>query len=810
MQFGIYCLFPLILTFEKNPQTRRVSFYVYISLVLLMGGFLGAVYHANLPGEVYISGGTLAYGGFIMAGVLMAFIENDAFILRNIIRLVAMVGVFKVALFTSIAQTLVSSEVGNPLNTPAALFEISIPLIAIGAVLIIIELYTLFFMFDRLKSRLSNYALLSAAYSLCFVFVIIADGVLFPLLALDMSGEVFTLIIGNLSGKVVIALSFGLFLFCFMLTNKTRMKKALSDPLVDWRLLLSSSSKIVATLESNEQQLRQAKTVFEQSREGIAVLNKHYCIINTNKAFQTLFNEQQPSDLHNQNLLDLFELHARQDAIDEHLKKSSSWTDEVAWRDNDKLQYGLLTLVVVENRHQGLTTYTATLTNISELVEAREELRHLAHHDVLTNLPNRRALQIELESAQSSLRNDATIYALLLIDLDNFKQINDSLGHSIGDKLLIQISRRLSPVLPPQARLFRIGGDEFSLFYKQPAEAASVIQLANAIRLQLSYPYDIGSSVPVYIDCCIGISWYPNHAQSLAELYQQADTALYWAKGLGKGTVKVYQSVMTESRLSTLTMESALRDAIKAGQIKAYLQPKVDIRHGRVVGAEVLARWIMPDGQSISPDIFIALAEDTGLIEPLTQSIMLSACEALQQIKPLVTSSFKLAVNISARQLINDNLCADLKAIIDGSNLSANHFELELTETALIDVNLGTLATFKLAGFTLALDDFGTGYSSLSYLNKLPVDTLKIDKSFITSIPGEPSSCNLTRSIIKIADDLGCDVVAEGVETAQQLQFLVDEKCAYAQGFLYSKPLPITEFVDYLRANQQRNKKGSQ
>ncbi|NVK54581.1 MAG: EAL domain-containing protein [Alteromonadaceae bacterium] len=807
VQFGLYCLFPLTLTFEKNPQTRRVSLYVYISIVLLMGGFLGAVYNVTLPGEINISGGTLAYGGFIMACVLMAFIENDAFILRNIMRLVVMVGIFKVTLFASISQILVASDIGNPLNTPSELFEVSIPLIVIGAVLIIVELYILLITFDRLKLLLSNYVMLSAAYSLWFVAMILVDGVLFPVLAIGLSDEVFTLIIGNLNGKVIIALSFGLFLFCFMLTNKNRMKKALSDPLIDWQLLLSSSSKIVAKLESNEQQLRQATTVFEQSREGIAVLNEHYCIINTNKAFQTLFNKQQLNELKDQSLLGLFDLTSAQEVITEHLKEVKSWTDEVAWRDNDKLQYGLLTLVAVENRQQQLTSYTATLTNISELVEAREELRHLAHHDVLTDLPNRRALQAELESAQALDQNDdQKVYGLLLIDLDNFKQVNDSLGHSNGDKLLIHISRRLSPILPAGARLFRVGGDEFSLLYKEPEESATVIQLANAIRLQLSYPYDIGCPVPVYIDCCIGISLYPKYAQSPSELYQQADTALYWAKGIGKGTVRVYQSVMTESRLSSLTMESALRNAISAGQINAYLQPKIDIEHGRVVGAEVLARWIMPDEQSISPDIFIDLAEDTGLIEQLTQSIMLSACKALQQINPLVSSSFKLAVNISARQLINNNLCSDLQSVINDFGLSASQFELELTETALIDVELETLVAFKQAGFTLALDDFGTGYSSLSYLNKLPIDTLKIDKSFIASVPGEQSSCNLTRSIIKIADDLGCDVVAEGVETAQQLQFLASEKCRYAQGFLYSKPLPMDEFINFLGVNQQKQK----
>lgn len=305
VQVAIYCLFPLLLTFEKNPQTRRVSLYIYVSLVLIMGGFLGAVYSVVLVTDINLSGGTIAYGGFMMACIMMAFIENDPFILQNIVRLVIMVSVFKVLLFASVASTLNTPDILNPLNVPVGLFELSLPLIVLGAVLIITELYFLVFVFDRLKRVVVNHAMFSLAFSLGFMATIVMDGVLFPLIAMGVSSKVFSLIIGNLSGKVIIAVTFGSFLFVFMLTNRSRMEKALNDPLLDWRLLLSSSSNIVQKLEQNEEQLLQARTVVEHSREGIAVLDTEFRILSANPALEHLLEFPATQTLDNRYLFDL-------------------------------------------------------------------------------------------------------------------------------------------------------------------------------------------------------------------------------------------------------------------------------------------------------------------------------------------------------------------------------------------------------------------------------------------------------------------------------------------------------------------------
>lgn len=800
VQVGIYCLFPLLLTFEKNPQTRRVSLYIYVSLVLIMGGFLGAVYSVVLPGDISLSGGTIAYGGFMMACIMMAFIENDPFILQNIMRLVVTVSIFKVLLFASIAETLNATDVLNPLNVPVGLFELSLPLIVLGALLIIAELYFLVFVFDRLKRVLPNHFLFSLAYSLGFVSIILMDGVLFPVLAMGVSSEVFGLIIGNLSGKAIIAVTFGSYLFLFMLTNRARMEKALNDPLLNWRMLLSSSSNIVRKLEQNEQQLLQARTVVEHSREGMAVLDSDFQVVSTNPALEHLFATSSIGELNHKALFKLFSTPVNLTQVKMQLSQTKSWSAEVSWHIDNKAHFGLLTLVTVLDRHLQVCNYTASLTDISELVDVREELRHMAHHDVLTGLSNRRALQRLLAETTNDQNRDCSQAALLLIDLDNFKQVNDSLGHFKGDKLLMQVGRRLSQVLPASAKLFRIGGDEFSVYCDGISTAGEALQLANAMRLQVSYPIDIDSSVPVYVDCCIGISLFPTFASTLTELYQQADTALYWAKGIGKGTVKAYQESMTETRRSSLTLESLLREAIDNCQLDIFLQPKINLLSGDVEGAEVLARWTTGDNERIPPDVFIPLAEQAGLMGRLTHCIMIKACDAFSQIGEFVPATFRLAVNISAGELADENLLKSLRRVLGEFNLAAEQFEIELTETALIDVDIATLVSLKEEGFTLALDDFGTGYSSLSYLNRLPIDTLKIDRSFIANIPADVSSSNLTRSIISIARDMNCQVVAEGVENSEQHAFLENESCQLAQGYLYSKPLPLCDFLAFIKS----------
>lgn len=802
-QVILFCVFPSVLSMEKNPHTRRVSLYIYVSLVLLMGGFLGAVYSLELFNSIKLSGGTIAYGGFMMACVILAFIERDAFILQNIMRLVFTVGLFKVLLFALVVKSLRAEQVINALDVPAALFELSIPLIILGAVLIILELYLLIFLFDKFKSRIAGHANLSLAYSLSFVFVIVADGILFPLLAFGVHSDTFELIIGNFSGKVLIACSYGLFLFAFLLFSRHRMEKVVKEPLLDWNLLLSSGKEIVEQMDRHEQQLRQAKTVFETSREGIAILNLDFAIVDANNALVKMVNplsDDTSSILHDK-LLERFLPPETGNRVQQLLKSGQSWSGEINWSSAEMRRYGLLNLVPVTDRIGSISHYTLSLTEVSELVHTREELRFLANHDVLTALPNRRQLHTVL--ARDLRPFSAGICkALLIIDLDNFKQINDSFGHVTGDELLLDFTHRISFTILGKGTLYRIGGDEFAIWTHSISSIKEALDLAEAVREEAIKPFRVNNDELVRVNCCIGISAYPHHAKEVKSIYQQADTALYWAKELGKGSIKLYKQGMTDSRRKSLQLESALRDALANDEIQVYWQPQINLQSGEFVGAEVLARWESKTLGWVAPDVFIPIAENAGLMSQLTRIVFAKTCDALISMPSVIRERLKVAVNLSALDISQPDLLDEMLAELHKHALSPSRFELELTESALLDMDTQRLAGFKDAGFCLALDDFGTGYSSLAYLNTLPFDVLKIDKSFIAQIPHEQSSCSLTHSIIHMGRELGCEIVAEGVETVEQVVFLTKERCHKVQGYLYTKPLPIDEFVDYCESYQ--------
>ncbi len=798
LQVILFCVFPSVLSLEKNPHTRRVSLYIYVSLVLLMGGFLGAVYSITLFESIKLSGGTIAYGGFMMACVIIAFIERDAFILQNIMRLVFTVGIFKVLLFALVVQSLQSDNVINALNVPAALFELSIPLIVLGALLILVELFFLLFLFDRFKNKISGHARLSFAYSVSFILVILADGVLFPLLAFGVQSATFELIIGNFSGKILIALVYGLFLFSFLLLSRRRMEKVVREPLLDWNILMSSGKQIVEQMERRDQQLRQAKTVFETSRDGIAILSHDYAVIDANVALLGMLhpNEDKPPTLQNEKLLD--RLLSPQDSrvAKDMLISGNSWTGEVNWRAGEHRRFGILSLVPVFDRLGGISHFTLSLSEISELVHTREELRFLANHDVLTALPNRRQLHNVLAKDLKPI-NDGICKALLIIDLDNFKQINDSYGHVTGDELLIDFTHRISFCILGKGKLYRIGGDEFAIWTHSIASEDDAMALAGAIREETLKSFRMNNDELVQVDCCIGVSLYPQHSTDVKTIYQQADTALYWAKELGKGSIKLYKQGMTDTRRKSLQLESALREALSGNEIDVYWQPQINLQSGAITGAEILARWESKSLGWVTPDVFIPIAENAGLITQLTQVVFRQVCNALVNMPEALRHQLRVAVNLSAQDLIDPDLLDSLLTELADNGLSPQQFELELTESALLDMDQQTLQSFKQAGFSLALDDFGTGYSSLAYLNTLPFDVLKIDRSFIAQVPNEQSSCALTRSIIQMGRELGCEIVAEGVENQEQVTFLTHEQCNTGQGYLYTKPLPVKQFIAY-------------
>lgn len=810
IQVILLVLFPAVLVIQDNPQTRRVSFYVYISLVLLMGGFVGAVYSLELFDGVVVSGGSILYGAFMMTCVVFAFIERDAFILQNLARLVVTVGVFKVFLFMLIADILAQPDTINTNAIPSALFDISIPLLILGAILIIVELLFLFVIFNSLRKLTQSHLILSFVYTLSFMAMLVLDGVFFPLFAMGFSAEVFHLIIGGFSGKAVLAVSFGIPLFGFLVFSRERLAMYDDNNLLDWKLLLSSGNDIVKTVKDREERLLQADAVFQQSQEGIVVTDPHLFIVNINPAFERLCGIPRDTLLEQAYLPQVLQLdEAAQQKLLQQVKTGAIWQDEIVYQKHGSQTISAwLSVVPVENTHGKVINYTCTLTDISDVTEMREALRFQANHDALTHLPNRRLLQQQLREAMS-LSSETDKLGLLLIDLDSFKNVNDSYGHVVGDLVLQKVAVRLQEVVGQLGTVYRLGGDEFSIFIPKCDSQEFLQKLASRAREAVSSVMSIGNGDRVHIDCCCGISLFPDFALTTETLYQQADTALYWAKGIRAGSIEFYQASMTQTRKRKLMLETQLREAIARGEIQPYFQPKVRLSDNHLVGVEVLARWIKPDGEIIPPNEFIPLAEETGLIDQIGRTMLRKSCEAGVMWLKERGEPLSIAVNVSPIQLRFSDLSGWLEQVLRYTGFPAEHLEIEITETGLVTQEqrvIPLLHAINALGINIALDDFGTGYSSLAYLHQMPISVIKIDRSFVRDLPGSETAVNVTNTIVRMGQELGCELVAEGVETQEQRLCLQQMGCHLFQGYLYSRPLSKAEFeAKYIRSTSNTN-----
>jgi diguanylate cyclase (GGDEF)-like protein/PAS domain S-box-containing protein len=440
-----------------------------------------------------------------------------------------------------------------------------------------------------------------------------------------------------------------------------------------------------------------------------------------------------------------------------------------------------------------------THADISLRKAAEDEIVNLAFYDPLTRLPNRRMLTNRL--TQAMVARNAGIGALLFIDLDDFKTLNDTHGHDIGDQLLQQVALRLSCCVREGDTVARFGGDEFVVMLEDLSKddldtAAQAKTVGEKILNLLNQPYQLGSyehrSTP-----SIGVTLYNGNQQSLDELMKQADIAMYQAKKAGRNTLRFFDPHMQEVINARMDLEIDLRRALEAGQFQLYYQIQVDPLY-RPVGAEALIRWIQPERGMVSPAQFIPLAEETGLILPIGLWVLESACAQLHVWQQNAhTRDLILAVNVSARQFRQSDFVSQVQAVVQRHAIRSNRLKLELTESLLLEDIADTIAkmnALKEIGVQFSLDDFGTGYSSLQYLKRLPLDQLKIDQSFVRDIAFDASDKAIVRTIIAMAHSLGLEVIAEGVETEEQRQFILDNGCTQFQGYLFSKPVPIAEF----------------
>jgi diguanylate cyclase (GGDEF)-like protein len=467
----------------------------------------------------------------------------------------------------------------------------------------------------------------------------------------------------------------------------------------------------------------------------------------------------------------------------------------------DGRQVWLETKVTTVVRDGKIVAYQGISRDVTAHKALEERMNFLTHHDSLTSLPNRRFFERHLQHALQAARDSSQKAAILLIDLDNFKAINDSFGHIIGDELLKKVAERLASILRPGDTLARLGGDEFGVLLPQLGSADEVNSVAQTVLDSLGQVMDLPGGGLLDIGASVGISLFPDHAQTAGELVQYADTALYRAKAEGRHTFRHFTGEFAAAARERLNLESNLRYAIERGELEVYYQPIVEIRSGSIVGAEALLRWHRPDGTLIMPDRFIPIAEESGLIFPIGEWVLRTACTQMQQWNAKGARSLFISVNLSLRQFSQHDLADRIRAVIKETRLPPVLLRLEITESALIPdgryagVLLGRL---KETGVQLAIDDFGTGYSSLAYLQRFPIDTLKIDKRFVQNLTERKDDIAIVSAIIRLAKSLNLSLLAEGVETREQLQFLGSQGCTLYQGFLRNKAVRAEEFARLL------------
>ncbi|WP_295009099.1 EAL domain-containing protein [uncultured Dechloromonas sp.] len=490
------------------------------------------------------------------------------------------------------------------------------------------------------------------------------------------------------------------------------------------------------------------------------------------------------------------------------LAENDFWQGEIWDRRKDGAVYPKwMSISVIRDDDGGVRYYVAHFTDISSERAAEERLHHIAHHDVLTGLFNRFSLKGHLDQALAAARRDAAKVALLFIDLDRFKVINDTLGHHIGDLLLIEVARRLESCVRDSDVVARLGGDEFVIMLTGIAQSSAVATVAEKLVFNIGCSCHI-EGFDLYTSPSIGIAIYPTDGPDGETLMKNADAAMYHAKMAGRNNFQFFDQKMNDAAVDRLKIENSLRQALANQEFRLHYQPVIDVVSGRVRGLEALVRWQHPEQGLLSPLRFIGVAEETGLIQPLGEWVIWEACRQLAEFKAGGLSDFRMAINISAVQMRNGNLPLLVRGVMEAYDLKPEELMFEITESVAMEQPTETVRILDLLsamGVSIAIDDFGTGYSSLSYLHMFPISHLKLDRSFVEEIGNGTDGSVICDATIGLAHSLGLKVVAEGVETPAQLDYLQQLRCDMVQGYLFSRPLPANEVVDIIR---QRNLQG--
>ena len=563
------------------------------------------------------------------------------------------------------------------------------------------------------------------------------------------------------------------------------------------------TARDISERKQAEARLLLAARVFENSGEGIVITNNARIVVSINDAFTRITGYEladvygQSLQLHGTGLNDQAFLQAMWEALDE----VGYWEGEIGYRHRDgNPRHVWLIMRQVRDSNGQLTNYIGHLADISERRAWEEHFRYLSEHDYLTGLPNRTLFQDRLQQAiRLSARQDEML-AVAFMDLDRFKNINDSLGHHIGDRLLHAVAERIRQHLRASDTLSRQGGDEFILLLTGLHRTEDAVQVIEQLQRSVADIYLI-DEYEFGVTCSIGVSMFPRDGSDYDSLIKHADAAMYQAKAAGRNSYHFYTHDLSERAVERVQIESGLRRALDNQELQVFYQPQIDIDSGRIVGAEALLRWIHPELGTIPPLRFIPVAEETGLIVPIGEWVLHSACRQACQWQAQ-GFALSVAVNLSAVQFRHKALEQSIGQALSASGLAPQWLELELTEGLIMDGSdsvIGIMQRLRQIGVKLSVDDFGTGYSSLSYLKRFPLDKLKIDQSFVRDVTTDPDDAAITRAIINMAQSLKLKVIAEGVETQEQLEFLRRYECDEYQGYYCSKPVPADEFLMLLR-----------
>ncbi len=578
-------------------------------------------------------------------------------------------------------------------------------------------------------------------------------------------------------------------------------------------------TEVIGTLQNitlrkaEEAHARLAARIFDSANESIIVTDAQRNIVAVNAAFTRITGYTAEEVLGKNPRL------VRSGRQDRHfyagmwrqLKEQGSFQGEFWNRAKDGRLYALIqTISVLRNEEGRLTHYVGIGIDVSSLREAEDRSRYLSTHDLLTDLPNRLTIAERTRALLVSRRDARLGSVLVVLGVDNFKAINDSMGHHAGDSLLVELADRLRALAAQGMMVGRLGGDEF-LVMTTLAGRDQAGDLARSLLDQMSVPFRIeGHELAVTVSA--GISVYPSDGADFDALLKNAETALYGAKSDGRNAIRFYDPQMNVESLERLILVSALRRAIPAGELRSWYQPKIDLATGRPVGAEALVRWQHPEQGFIPPGRFIPAAESLDLIVAIGEWMLEEACAQIARWQACGLGWIPVAVNLGARHFTDVRLADHLRRLLARHAIPAGILELEITESTLLmgDADPTALLTgLRAAGVRLAIDDFGTGYSSLSYLKRLPVDMLKIDRSFVHNIATDSADRSIAATIIALARGLGLEVVAEGIEESAQRDLLRQDGCAVGQGFLFARPMPAEQFEAWWRAAPDESKTAS-